>query len=140
MTDSNFINGLKTEFQKLNEPELKALRTDVDALKNKPATPSPKAYITASWKSGLNWWRQYSDGFIEQGGRVTEPASNNPSWTVNFHKAFSTSNATVNATGNLKSGAGEYIGVAIVNVTNTRASMKSATYGGNVVHWYACGY
>lgn len=140
MADQSFIDDLKTELGKLNDPELTALRNDVNELKARPVAPSPKAYITASWKSGLNWWRQYSDGFIEQGGRVTEPASNNPSWVVNFHKAFSTSDATVNATGNLKSGAGEYIGVAIVNVTNTRASMKSATYGGNVVHWYACGY
>lgn len=140
MADSNFIDGLKTEFHKLNEPELTALRTDVDALKNKPVAPSPKAYITETWRSGEKWWRRYSDGFIEQGGRITEPNSNNPSWTVTFHKPFTSAGATVNATGNLKSGAGEYIGVAIRSVTTTGASMFSATYGGNVVHWYACGY
>lgn len=63
MEDSNFIDGLKTEFQKLNEPELTALRTDVDALKNKPVAPSPKRYINETGSSGTTRWEKYNDGF-----------------------------------------------------------------------------
>lgn len=118
-----------------------AISGNYNDLANRPGIPpNPNAYITGTWRSGVNWWRQYSDGFIEQGGRITEPNSNNPSWTVSFHRHFSTGDATVLASGGLKSGAPEYIGIAIVNVWNTGVNMRSGTYGGNVVHWYACGY
>lgn len=40
----------------------------VKALNDKIADVTGKAYITATWHSGNDWYRKWSDGFIEQGG------------------------------------------------------------------------
>ena len=38
-------------------------------LTDKPNIPESQAgYITQTWKSGNNWYRKWSDGWIEQGG------------------------------------------------------------------------
>lgn len=36
----------------------------------------PKAYVTETWRSGAQWYREWSDGFIEQGGVATVGDSN----------------------------------------------------------------
>lgn len=42
----------------------------------KPSIPSsPNAYITETFHSGALWYRKWSDGFIEQGGRMAEASS-----------------------------------------------------------------
>ena len=56
-------------------------------LSNKPSIPStPKGYITQTWRSGNNWYRVYSDGWIEQGGYVNKPSRTDV--TVNFHRSM----------------------------------------------------
>ena len=41
-------------------------------LSNKPNIPANQSgYITQTWRSGNNWYRKWSDGWIEQGGRGT---------------------------------------------------------------------
>lgn len=30
----------------------------------------PKAYVTETWRSGEQWHRRWSDGWLEQGGRL----------------------------------------------------------------------
>lgn len=34
------------------------------------SAPTPNAYVTESWRSDKNWYRKWSNGFIEQGGYV----------------------------------------------------------------------
>ena len=42
---------------------------DYNDLRNKPSMPvTPQAYITETWRDGSNWYRKWSDGFIEQSG------------------------------------------------------------------------
>ena len=49
------------------------------------------AYITQAWSSGTSWYRQYSDGWIEQGGFYYKgSAVNNPLQTVTLPTPFST--------------------------------------------------
>ena len=140
MADSNFIDGLKTELWKLNDPELTALRNDVNELKARPVAPSPKAYITETWRSGVNWWRKYSDGFIEQGGFVLGTRS----WTVrNLHKAFSSNNYTILCSMAGQNSSDVFYSTPGVIKPNNNYSFKSALYGSNAdekIFWYACGY
>ena len=49
--------------------------------------PHPKAHLVDSWDDGTNWWRKWSDGRLEQGGRVTSKA-------VNFLVPFANTNYT----------------------------------------------
>lgn len=51
--------------------------------------PQPRAYVTKTWSSGTEWYRVWSDGFIEQGGHGTGSA-------CTFSKPFSNKNYTFN--------------------------------------------
>ena len=63
-------------------------------LSNKPSIPStPKGYITQTWRSGNDWYRVYSDGWIEQGGITSQTNT-----TINFLKSFSNTNYIFTAT------------------------------------------
>lgn len=51
--------------------------------------PQPRTYVTKTWSSGTEWYRVWSDGFIEQGGHGTGSA-------CTFSKPFSNKNYTFN--------------------------------------------
>lgn len=51
--------------------------------------PQPRTYVTKTWSSGTEWYRVWSDGFIEQGGHGT-------GITCTFSKPFSNKNYTFN--------------------------------------------
>ena len=145
MADSNFIGDLKTQLQKLNEPELTALRTDVDALKDKPVAPSPKAYITETGRSASGWWRKYSDGFIEQGGVVSFANAQVVNFTVNFAKAFSNTNYGFASIGSSTCSSNEAFGTSAYKNKKTTAIAVyiSGVWSGHTMNgasWFACGY
>lgn len=51
--------------------------------------PQQRTYVTKTWSSGTEWYRVWSDGFIEQGGHGTGS-------TCTFSKPFSNKNYTFN--------------------------------------------
>lgn len=51
--------------------------------------PQPRTYVTKTWSSETEWYRVWSDGFIEQGGHGTGSA-------CTFSKPFSNTNYTFN--------------------------------------------
>lgn len=51
--------------------------------------PQPRTYVTKTWSSGTEWYRVWSDGFIEQGGHGTGSV-------CTFSKPFSNKNYTFN--------------------------------------------
>lgn len=51
--------------------------------------PQPRTYVTKTWSSETEWYRVWSDGFIEQGGHGT-------GGTCTFSKPFSNKNYTFN--------------------------------------------
>ena len=65
------------------QADISQVQDDVDAL------PRPNAYVAQTWKSGTEWHRVWSDGWIEQGGRGTGS-------TCTFSKPFSNENYTFN--------------------------------------------
>lgn len=89
-----------------------------------------KRIVTATWRSGTNWYTKYSDGWIEQGGGFSGSSSN----TVTFHTQFSSS--TIIVTAAVSSG------VCNVSEVNTKTFKLSAYQPGAtpVCNWYACGY
>lgn len=97
--------------------------------------------LSASWRSGANWYRKYADGWIEQGGYYTVSHSTS-SQGKNLHTPFSNSNYTllISAMGN-----GSFNdNVNIVGKGSTSFNVASGTQsaGGNPpvgIQWYACG-
>ena len=120
-----------------NKPSLHKVATSgsYTDLSNKPSIPStPNGYVTNSWRSGANWYRVWSNGWIEQGGVAS--FSNTQSGTVKFNRTFVHSPSVVwtpltqtICVGNLKS------------VSTSRFSW-TFNVGGRTgsSHWYACRY
>lgn len=57
-----------------------------------PSGPIPNAYVIETWHNGYNWYRKWSDGFIEQGGKIDHESSNRSHVTLNT--LFSTTSYT----------------------------------------------
>lgn len=88
------------------------------------------------WKSGASWYRKYSDGFIEQGGKSNAVQSGT---IITLHTAFSNTNYTILLTPQL-----DGLGWAgVVNANNKKAaSFSMYNYSSSTIptYWYACGY
>ena len=84
------VGGGETALAEVNtlKPKVATLESKVATLENKPTAPSPSAYVTMSGKGTTFWWRQWSDGLIEQ-YIVTAPTRYTE---VTFPKAFSNTN------------------------------------------------
>lgn len=95
--------------------------------------------VTQTYVSGTNWYRVYSDGWIEQGGRVS--ISQDAQTTVTLLKAFSNTNYTalISAcrTGMQTGGDGNF-SVEYVSASQFKWS-NGDDFGGTGI-WYACGY
>lgn len=75
--------GGKTVLAEVNalKPKVATLESKVATLENKPAVPSPNAYVIEVRNNENNWYRKWSDGFIEQGGVVI-----NAFWTNEYNE------------------------------------------------------
>lgn len=107
------------------------------------AIPKPKAYITKTWRSGAQWYRRWSDGQLEQGGRLKLEV-----WTGGYdtNRTFSLPTAFSNATyTTVVTGEGGYGWAAIKVVSQTTSSVTVTGTGASkddyvsYVHFYCSG-
>ena len=101
------------------------------------SAPTPKAYVTSAWRSGAQWYRRWSDGWLEQGGRLTLNGKDSL-------KSFSLPTAFSNATyTTVVTGEREY-GSCVINVysqtTSSVTVVESGESRGLYVHFYCSGY
>ena len=98
-----------------------------------------KSYVTTTWTSGNNWYRKYSDGWIEQGGYIGRQVT----VTTNFNIAF-TSTPTV-ICGCVYNRASTFyarevypntVSTTAFTITNSIPAGATSDY----IKWYACGY
>lgn len=105
---------------------------------------SPKACVTETWRSGAQWYRRWSDGRLEQGGRLkleVWTGGNDPNRTFSLPTAFSNATYTTVVTGE-----GGY-GWATLKVVSQTTSSVTVTGTGvstdnriSYVHFYCSGY
>lgn len=109
-------------------------------LSNKPSIPeSQQGYITQTWRSGNNWYRVYSDGWIEQGGYYTN--SSNTTRTLTLNKSFTTT--TYSITKNNHSAVNynmQFRWCNFYSLKTNQAVTVESTADFTIVSWYACGY
>lgn len=111
-----------------------------------------KNKVITNYINGTSWYRQYSDGKIEQGGQFTQPSSSN-STTVTFLKSFtsillglSAFSYSPSSSSSPKTGFSAYTSYSLTTATinTTGCGSDGLTYavdGNNaVVIWQACGY
>lgn len=100
------------------------------------ASSAVPAVVVENYQDVVNWYRVWSDGWIEQGGYVsaTTAAVNQ---TINFNKAFTTTNYFAVAA--LAAASTVDLGSYQTDVfTKTTTSFKTVHSANK--YWYACGY
>lgn len=98
----------------------------------------PIIRLVESWQSGYNWYRKYSDGWIEQGGHWYCPTTDTHQ-TVSYNVAFVDTNYTLQISmhsdrTNVNSGHSDWIQAK----STTGCTLHLDTYPGTM-NWYACG-
>lgn len=106
---------------------------------NSLQSANPKASITATYTSGTNWYRKWSDGWIEQGGQ-NDVASGGS--TITLHVPFSNTSYTVVSSAS-RGGAvsGSFLEVSSASAFLTGVTFRTGGTQGDVagrVIWYAC--
>lgn len=92
----------------------------------------PKAYVTETHVSGTQGYRVWSDGFIEQWGKVTVSGENTAN-TLTFQKPFKNTNYNIQTAAWRLSDRH----ACVVSKTTTSVTIKSWN---NDNDWYAFGY
>ena len=97
-----------------------------------------KPYVTDTYRNGSSWYRKWSDGFIEQGGRTTLGDANGE--VLKFLVPFSLTDDARNS----------YIIVGVLAAMNATSNLGILSYGytgvnidnsvGGTYQWYAAGY
>lgn len=99
-------------------------------------------YVNETWKNGSNWYRKWSDGWIEQGGYVKAGGYKVAFYIGTFNTAFSTTNITLVATNangnNMDSQWQGQIGVVVESKTKFKETCY--TSDPDPFYWFACGY
>lgn len=95
-----------------------------------------KRIVTATWRSGKNWYTKYSDGWIEQGGQFNMSGSG---YDLTFNTPFTTTDYTFLAIKTDITGGYQYDAVnGFTNRTVKGGHVYSFNKGTN--DWRACGY
>lgn len=138
----NKVTSLSSSSTDTQYPSAKCV---YNSLSNKIDTSSlteVKCVVT-TYSNGTSWYRIWSDGWCEQGGRVTNAGS---SGTVTMLQSYASLNYTLvcqegsttdfGGTDSDTAGYAENIGVTDGTVNSFRYSITSGRY----FNWYACGY
>ena len=90
--------------------------------------------------SGSQWWRKWSDGYLEQGGLWNETSSNEGyrDKTITLPVSFGTANYVVVVQSGFTDETG--LGSRVWEKRTSFFKAKSAAAPPNTGTWYACGY
>lgn len=119
------------------ESSIVAANSTINTLAKKDFSNASKPYMKTTYRSGVFWYRIWSDGFIEQSGTTANINSNYS--TITFLKPFSKANTyyfdyLMTAGGHDQS----YLHNAVRTVSSV--TIGDFTMKNVPVMWYACGY
>ena len=97
------------------------------------ASKARPAVVIQNYVSGANWYRIWSDGWIEQGGR----AQLTDSWTITFPKAFTNTNYVFLSA---SEGKDANCVLGVMDRTTTKINGNNADQRTLYYNWRACGY
>lgn len=106
--------------------------------------PTPKAYVTETWHSGTSWYRKWSDGWIEQGGRVNAVDYSSKTQNVTFMVTMSNTNYfavfnTVDSSHDSWDFSSRVSLLKMGGMTVKGSRNGNSAYTGEST-WYVCGY
>lgn len=103
---------------------------------------SAEAYVVETWSDGAQWYRRYSDGFIEQGGVIADISSSQIE-TVTFHTSFSNTNYVFNLSKQISDTGSSFSARAVGDINSDKSTSSVKIFHWGVVTnltWFACGY
>lgn len=111
--------------------------TRISSLETNKVDKAGNAWVVESYRNGAEWYRVWSDGWVEQGGYISNNGSaNDYAATVTFLRAFANTNYTLVGIGYPSIVSDDYNDY----VSNFSAvSFKWRTRGCGSAKWYACG-
>lgn len=129
-------------YSNTGEIDVAALQTAMAALETEVnAKPTPNAYVIETWSSGSDWYRRYSDGWIEQGGAVLNTSM---SQTISLNLSFNSTNYFVTGM-NDSDGTGWASMFGVGEKASSSFALRTPIGSGNNSQanrktWFACGY
>jgi hypothetical protein len=126
-----------TDTSKLPISRIDELITKLDEINTRLINLENRRYITETWSEGNNWYRVWSDGWIEQGGMYDSGTASgdklpeislNISFTNNLYTLIITPYQSYTSYPNVRIN-NQLIDKFIPTILNTR-----------YIRWYACGY
>jgi hypothetical protein len=115
---------------------LATIQAQLGQLESSMVKLESRRYVKEAGKSsdGLGWYRKWSDGFIEQGGRITSVTT-----TISLHTAFTNTNYTISSSQAGTSSARIHR-VAISDRTTSKFNLEYCEANMLPISWNACGY
>ena len=120
------------------------LISKLDEINNRLINLENSKRIIETWNEGTEWYRVWSDGWIEQGGTTGLITSGNSynSKTITFKKSFTNTNYTFTSCANkysTENGLGTAYPPFIFTKNNTSIIIGKYSWTDGI-DWYACGY
>lgn len=118
------------------DPTLDGIKLALATIQAQLGQLESRRYVKETGKSsdGMGWYRKWSDGFIEQGGRITSPTT-----TISLHTVFTTTNYTIIADQS-GSASANISRVSITDRTTSKFTLERCDSVMLPISWHACGY
>lgn len=118
------------------DPTLDEIKLALATIQAQLGQLESRRYVKETGKSsdGMGWYRKWSDGFIEQGGRITSVTT-----TISLHTAFTNTNYTISSS-QAGSESDNISRVAIKDRTTSKFTLEYCSAKMLPISWYACGY
>lgn len=118
------------------DPTLDEIKLALATMQAQLGQLESRRYVKEAGKSsdGLGWYRKWSDGFIEQGGRITSVTT-----TISLHTAFTNTNYTISSS-QAGSASANISRVAIKDRTTSKFTLELCRADMLPISWNACGY
>lgn len=118
------------------DPTLDEIKVALATIQAQLGQLESRRYVKETGKSsdGMGWYRKWSDGFIEQGGRITSVTT-----TISLHTAFTNTNYTI-ISSQAGTGSSKIPRVAIQDRTTSEFTLEHCEANMLPISWNACGY
>ena len=118
------------------DPTLDEIKLALATIQAQLGQLESRRYVKETGKSsdGMGWYRKWSDGFIEQGGRITSVTT-----TISLHTAFTNTNYTISSSQE-GSASANISRVAIKDRTTSKFTLEFCRADMLPISWNACGY
>ena len=114
------------------------LAQDVSGKMDKNVDGKPVRYVIDAYDDGSHWWRKWSDGWIEQGGRADLQSAGKV--VLSFPVPMPVrGRILVSLAAQNGGGAVPIVSGSVVNATTAHLYATNYSSGTTTVNWYACG-